>query len=147
MSTFLQAQIIVVAVTIGVVIACVMLHYEALTWLTRVLKRVQLPPRSRILLLIFFILIVHVAEIWIFGGAYYLLTQDASHGALLAAHPVGLLDCVYFSAVCFTTLGLGDVVPVGAIRFLVGTQTLCGFVLIAWSGSFTFVEMQRFWRD
>jgi hypothetical protein len=93
---------------------------------------VHLPPRSRILLLIFFILIVHVAEIWIFGGAYYLLTQDASRGALLAARPVGLLDCVYFYAVCFTTLGLGDVVPLGAIRFLVGTQALCGFVLIAW---------------
>jgi len=27
-----------------------------------------------------------------------------------------------------------------------GSQALCGFVLITWSGAFTFVEMQRFWK-
>ena len=59
---------------------------------------------------------------------------------------MGFLDSVYFSAVCYTTLGLGDIVPSGAIRFLVGTEALTGFVLITWSASFTFVEMQRFWR-
>jgi len=58
-----------------------------------------------------------------------------------------LLDCVYFSAVCFTTLGLGDMFPIGAIRFMTGAEALCGLVLITWSGSFTFVEMQRFWKQ
>jgi Ion channel len=140
-------QAIVVLATMSVVIACVGLHYEALSGLSRILKRILIRPRARILLLIFCILVVHVAEIWIFGGAYYLLMENPARGTLLAAHGVGLLDCVYFSAVCFTTLGLGDVVPTGAIRFLVGTQALCGFVLITWSGSFTFVEMQRFWKD
>ena len=141
------AYLSVMAATTAVVVACVVLHYEALTWLTKYLKRVHLPPRSRILVLIFSILLVHIVEIWVFGGAYLGLIQDARHGALVAAHPVGLFDSVYFSAVCFTTLGLGDVVPVGAIRFMAGTQALCGFVLITWSGSFTFVEMQRFWKE
>jgi hypothetical protein len=59
---------------------------------------------------------------------------------------MGFLDSIYFSAVCYTTLGLGDIIPAGAIRFLVGTETLTGFVLITWSASFTFVEMERFWR-
>jgi hypothetical protein len=49
--------------------------------------------------------------------------------------------------VCFTTLGLGDLVPVGAVRFMTGTEALTGFVLIAWSASFTFVEMERFWKQ
>ncbi|RZA02340.1 MAG: two pore domain potassium channel family protein, partial [Moraxellaceae bacterium] len=48
---------------------------------------------------------------------------------------------------CFTTLGLGDITPVGAIRFLAGTEALTGFVLVTWSASFTFVEMQRFWKS
>ena len=138
---------VVVLTTFVVVIGCVGLHYEALWWLTRRLRLIRIAPRPRILLLIFFILAIHVVEIWIFGGAYYYLTEDRLRGELLSAHDVGLLDCVYFSAVCFTTLGLGDVVPVGAIRFMVGTQALCGFVLTTWSGSFTFVEMQRFWKD
>jgi Ion channel len=60
---------------------------------------------------------------------------------------MGVGDYVNFSAVCFTTLGLGDIAPVGAICFMTGTEALCGFVLITWSGSFTFVEMQRFWKD
>ena len=59
---------------------------------------------------------------------------------------MGLLDCVYFSAVCYTTLGLSDIAPIGAIRFLVGTETLAGFLIITWSASFTFVEMERYWR-
>jgi hypothetical protein len=139
-------HIVVAIVTLVVVVVCVLLHYEALSWLTRTLKRVPGPSRSRILLLIFCILALHVAEIWVFGAAYYFLIDDPARGSLLAGG-VGFLDCVYFSAVCFTTLGLGDIVPVGPIRFMVGMQALCGFVLIAWSGSFTFVEMQRFWRD
>jgi hypothetical protein len=48
--------------------------------------------------------------------------------------------------VCYTTLGLGDVVPTGAVRFLAGVEALSGFVLITWSASFTFLEMERFWR-
>jgi hypothetical protein len=137
----------VIVLTGAVVVACVVLHYEALSWLTRLIKRIHLPPRSRILMLIFSIMFVHVIEIWIFALAYLGLLQDPRHGVLVAAHPIGLFDSVYFSAVCFTTLGLGDVVPVGAIRFMTGSQSLCGFVLIAWSGSFTFVEMQRFWKE
>ena len=59
----------------------------------------------------------------------------------------GLLDYVYFSAIIFTTVGLGDLVPSGSIRFMVGTQALTGFILISWSAAFTYLEMQRFWKN
>jgi hypothetical protein len=136
----------VVFVTVLALILCVVVHYEALSFLTTRLRHIQLRPRPRILVLIFAILGTHVLEIWIFGGAYYWLTMTVGHGALLANHAMGLLDSVYFSAVSFTTLGLGDIVPSGAIRFLVGTEALTGFVLITWSASFTFMEMEKFWR-
>jgi hypothetical protein len=136
----------VTLVTTASVVTCVVSHYEALTCLTGWLKRRGGVPRQRILLLIFAILAVHVVEIWIFGGAYFWMIDDPQRGSLVAAYPIHLLDCIYFSAVCFTTLGLGDIVPTGAIRFITGTEAVCGFVLIAWSGSFTFVEMQRFWK-
>lgn len=137
----------VVIVTVLVVVLCVVLHYEALSRLTGLLKRIRMPARPRILLLIFSILLTHVVEIWIFGGAYFYLVSTDGHGSLLANHPIGLFDSVYYSAVCFTTLGLGDLVPVGAVRFMSGTEALTGFVLIAWSASFTFVEMERFWKQ
>ena len=37
-------------------------------------------------------------------------------------------------------------IPLGAIRFLAGTESLTGFLLITWSASFTCLEMQRFWK-
>ena len=58
-----------------------------------------------------------------------------------------MLDAVYMSAVTFTTVGFGDLAPVGPIRFLAGTLALTGFVLITWSASFTYLEMTRDWRE
>ncbi len=143
----LQSRSVVVLLTVIIVIVCVVLHYEALSWLTNQLKKVDLQPRQHILVLIFAILLFHVAEIWIFGAGYFLLISNEGHGTLLASHAIGFLDCIYYSAVCFTTLGLGDLVPTGAVRFVTGTEALTGFVLLTWSASFTFVEMQRFWRN
>ncbi len=136
----------VVGVTTLIVVLCVVLHYEALSLYSRLLRSLHLAQRLRILVLIFAILAIHVVEIWIFGFGYWGLSSTPGHGALIASHPVGLLDHVYFSAVSYTTLGLGDIAPVGAIRFLTGTEALTGFVLVTWSASFTFVEMQRLWR-
>ena len=142
----LQSRSVVVLLTVIAVVVCVIVHYEALSALTNWLKKVQLRPRPRILALIFAILFTHVVEIWIFGLTYFMLVSGEGYGTLHAIYPVGWLDCIYYSAVCFTTLGLGDIIPLGAIRFLTGTEALTGFVLLTWSASFTFVEMQRFWK-
>ncbi|HEX2585351.1 MAG TPA: hypothetical protein VHL14_09465, partial [Steroidobacteraceae bacterium] len=104
----LQSRSVVVLLSIFAVIVCVVVHYEVLSTLTTWLKRVELRPRSRILVLIFAILFTHVVEIWIFGLTFFALISGEGHGALVAAYPIGLLDSIYFSAVCFTTLGLGD---------------------------------------
>jgi hypothetical protein len=43
---------------------------------------------------------------------------------------------------------MGEIVPVGPIRFLTGMEAVGGLLLITWSASFTFIEMQRYWgRD
>jgi hypothetical protein len=59
----------------------------------------------------------------------------------------GILDCVYLSFVTFTTVGYGDVVARGELRYLGGIESLTGIILITWSASFLFVEMQRNWAD
>jgi Ion channel len=59
---------------------------------------------------------------------------------------LSLLDAVYMASVTYTTVGFGDLAPVGAVRFLAGTIALTGFVLIGWSASFTYLEMSRDWR-
>ena len=59
---------------------------------------------------------------------------------------MGILDCVYYSASVFTTLGFGDIVPLGPIRFMTGTEALSGLTFITWSASFTFLEMLKTWN-
>ena len=36
--------------------------------------------------------------------------------------------------------------PTRPVRFLTGTESVSGFILITWSASFLFLEMQEFWR-
>jgi hypothetical protein len=72
--------------------------------------------------------------------------QLPGSGAIAGAHPAGLLDAVYLSATTFSTLGFGDLAPVGPVRFITGTEAVSGFILITWSASFLFLEMQQHWR-
>ena len=137
---------LVVLASFAVVSLCVVLHYEVLSACNRYLAKLSHQRRRRVLLLMFIILSTHVAEIWLFGAGYMLLAQNGSLGALTGLPTTGLPDFVYFSAVTYATVGFGDVVPVGAIRFLAGTESLTGFVMITWSASYTFLEMQRDWR-
>lgn len=135
--------------TLAIVLSClcVLLHYEVLSWLQRLLMHLSGPRRQRVLLLIFVILLLHSVEILLFAFGYSLLLGDPQFGSLQGVVSTSLVDLGYFSAVVFTTLGLGDILPHGPIRILVGPQALVGFVLITWSASFTFIEMQRYWND
>jgi hypothetical protein len=140
-------SIAVVLVTVCAVVGSVLLHYESFELLSRRLGRMHLPlRRSRILLLMLALILLHVVEIWLFGLSYYLLAGGDDFGSSVS-NAEGLLDLVYYSATVYTTLGLGDLVPRGAIRFLTGTEAITGFLLISWSASFTFLEMQRFWKQ
>jgi hypothetical protein len=142
------AELVTVLVTVLLVVGVVLLHYEGLSLIGRVLKARGLHHRIKILAMVFALLALHVVEIWIFSAGYGGLLRDPAYGGVVAAGRVGLLDLVYFSAITYTTVGYGDFVPTGAIRFLCGMEALTGFVLITWSAAFTFLEMQRYWgRD
>jgi hypothetical protein len=136
---------IVVVSAIAIVGLCVVLHYEVLSLCNRYLPVLSHRRRPRVLLLICFVLVAHIAEIWLFGAGYYWLAGSGELGSLAGLPTTELPDYVYFSAITYTTVGFGDVVPVGAIRFLAGVEALTGFVMITWSASYTFLEMQRDW--
>lgn len=143
-----DANVLVVAVTALSVGIAVLVHYEGLSLLSRGLsRRHESHRRRKVLYGIFGVLALHVTEIWIFGTAIWGLLHLEHTGSIAGAHPLGLFDAVYMSAVTFTTVGFGDLAPVGPIRFLAGTLALTGFVLITWSASFTYLEMTRDWRD
>ncbi len=139
-------NLLVVAITAITVSFAVLIHYEGLVQISQRLSQMKTQRRRKVLYGIFAVLILHVAEIWLFGSALWGLLELAGAGHLAGASHVSLLDAIYLSAATYTTVGFGDLAPVGAVRFLVGTEALTGFVLITWSASFTYLEMEHFWR-
>lgn len=137
----------VVLLTLAAVMAAVGLHYEGLSWLARRLAQGKGPHRRRVLRAVIGLMALHVAEIWIFGGAYLLALTMPGAGSISGAPAAGILDAVYLSAMSFSTVGFGDVAPQGPIRFIAGTEAVLGLFLIAWSATFTFLEMEQNWND
>ena len=130
-------------VIIGVVIG---LHYEVLRSCIRFLPAVTHKRRQRVLVLIFVILMTHGVEIWLFAFGYFVLLKFEIFGGVDGSVQMAtLLDHAYYSGMVYTTVGFGDIVPTGPIRFMTGMEALTGLVMITWSASFTFLEMQRDW--
>ncbi len=139
------ANTVVALATLLAVVSVVFLHYEGLYWLARRHQTGRHARRRRVLVDILAIVGLHVTEIWIFGVTIWLLLMVPGAGGMVGAADHPLFDAVYLSAVTYTTVGFGDVMPVGPLRFLSGTEALLGLVLITWSASFTYLEMERHW--
>ncbi len=144
------AQYGVAGIAAVLVIVCVLLHYEVLRALSAWLDRLRQLHRTRVLVLILGLLMTHILEIWIYAIGYGILDEVEGFGRIANGSSPALqndwLDYIYFSFVTFTTVGYGDLVPVGPIRFIAATEALSGWILLGWSASFTFLKMQRFWR-
>lgn len=140
-------NLIVVLLTALSVAMTVGLHYEGLNWLARRLTRHERKRRRRVLHAVIGALMLHIAEIWVFGVAYWMCLALPGSGGVLGAPENSLLDTVYLSAMTFSTVGFGDVAPHGAVRFIAGTEAVLGLFLIAWSATFTYYEMAQNWRD
>lgn len=141
------ANLLVIVATLGAVVAVISIHYEGLVLLSRWIGRtVERPTRRRVLHAMFGVLGLHMVEIWVFGLVLWALVQWPPCGRVVGDDPLLLVDAIYFSAMTFTTVGFGDLAPVGPIRLLSGTEAITGFVLIGWTVSFTYLEMERFWR-
>ncbi len=136
-----------VLVTVCTVAICFLLHLAILDRLARMIDR-SVPVRRPMLVVIFTLFAAHLLEVLIYGLALWLLDWRG-HGMLSGAVVSGggsLLDHLYFSITCYTTLGIGDIIPEGEIRLLAGIEALNGLVLIAWSASFTYLVMERLLR-
>jgi len=141
------ANATVVAVTFVTVIAVALTHYEGLVWINTRLAKARRAKRRVVLYGVLSLIALHIIEIWMFGMAYHFLLIWPATGHISGAMSASIFDHVYFSAAVFTTVGFGDLSPTGPIRFVAGTEALTGFVLIGWSASFTYLEMEHLWKS
>ena len=137
-------SLIATGISVLIVALCITVHYEVMNLMAKVVHR---PERHRWILMIMMygLLLANVTEIWIFGFGYVIAQEWLELGDITGTK--ALLDYMYYSAMVYTTVGFGDQVPSGPIRMLTSTEALAGLALITWSASFTFLQMQRLWRD
>lgn len=132
----------------SLLVACaILIHYEALNFLSAQIPKLAVKHRLRVLFGLLGAFFAHIVEIWMFAFGYYLKIHSGMFGTLKGDFDNSLMDCSYFSFTTYTSIGFGDIEPVGDIRFLAGLEALTGLVLIGWTSSFMFLEMQKLWKD
>jgi|GEM_PF-275258 len=90
-------------------------------------------------------LVAHSIEVALFALAYKLSIAPGL-GTLKGSLEGSIADRLYFSQAAFTILGFGDIVPTGPLWLLAGIEALTGFMLIAWTASYLYLEMTQLWR-
>lgn len=140
---------VVLAISATATLACVGIHYETIRLMVKFLHR-ESTRRSRpvLILTVLILLVVHLLEAAIFALAYRLvfLIHPDEPSMLQGPYDGSFGDTLYFSLSVYTTVGFGDIAPLGPVRLLVGIEALAGLVLITWSASFTFLIMQRIFK-
>ncbi len=134
--------------TLGIVVLSVSVHYESLRILSRLLhvERRWYSHRIRASLVVLGCLLVHMLEVIFFGLGFQWLEFLNKGTDLQGATSEGFTN-IYYSVVVYTSIGFGDVVPVTpAMRILTAAEGLTGAILIAWTASFMFFHMKRFWE-
>ena len=139
-------MLIVVLTCLAVMAITTVIHYEVLRTLNDTLPGLNIPNRPKLLVVIFATSVAHLVEMVVWGLALFVLVQYTDVGRLNGDVPITLLNSVYFSAETYTSLGFGDVRPDGHLRLMVGLEALNGLLLIAWSASYTYLSMERFWN-
>ncbi len=138
-------MLLVVLACCLLVVATTILHYEVLRSLNSRLPTLRVPGRAKLVVVILAAFVAHAAEMALYGVALYSLVAWLGTGSLTGAAGFSLASCLYFSAETYTSLGFGDLTPVGPVRLLAGVEALNGLLLIGWSASFTYISMERFW--
>ncbi|MFO1391267.1 MAG: potassium channel family protein [Agitococcus sp.] len=140
-------SLILLLVTLSIVLIVVLIHYETLRLLSTYLPKLSIQPRLRILIVIYGTFCAHLLEIALFGVGYYLFGHCLNLGTLHGIKHISFLDYMYFSIITYTSLGFGDIYPIGYIRLLTGIEGLIGLLMIGWTASFTYLMMEKLWLD
>ena len=133
-------------INITVILVAVVIHYEVLYRLSITMPKLPIRYRYRVIVGVIGAFIAHSVEIWLFAFAYLFLIGMGRFGGIHGIGDPTLLDCVYFSFVNYTTLGYGDITPHGLVRFTAGLEALTGLLLIAWTASFMYYEIRKYWE-
>jgi hypothetical protein len=133
--------------TTVLVLVCILVHYETLRVTSDyLLPALNMPARPKVVVFMAMAFLAHTVEVWIFGVAYYVLGNRMGLGSVAGIESDDFPQLLYFSTETYTSLGFGDVYPLGGFQLIAGVEALIGLLMIGWSASFTFIEMRQLWE-
>jgi Ion channel len=135
-----------IVAALSLVVLSTLIHYEVLRSLSTYVVRLPVQPRAKLVAVIFGTFAGHMLEIVLYAVSYYSLRDPLDLGNFGGHFVDRFSTYLYFSTETYTSIGLGDIYPLGPLRMITGIEALNGLLLIGWSASFTYVAMQRFWR-
>jgi hypothetical protein len=92
------------------------------------------------------VFVAHFLEIALFAAAIVALAGTGGGQTPGGVLDLGHFDALYYSAGFYTTTG-GPPLPSVPLRLLTVVETLTGVILIAWTASFLFMVMRKYWGE
>lgn len=132
-------------ISVLILVGSAILHYQAMMLTRGALSGSGLHRHAGALLGMIAVLLAQLLSVLIYAVAYLALEQIGM-GSLDGELEGGFIDYFYFSLMSYTTLGVGDVYPVGGFRVISGIEALNGFALIGWTASFAYTLMKNGWK-
>lgn len=132
------------AVALVLVLLSAAIFYEILAHIWVNLPRLEGKPRLQIVATILATFAGHTIAVWLFGSVYFVLDRCFHFGTLAGNISHDFMEYIYFSAVSYSSLGLGDVYPTEGLQLLVGVEAIIGLMLIGWSVTFTYLVTEKY---
>lgn len=131
-------------VSLGLILFCTAMFYEILAHVWLLLARLEARPRLQILVTVLSAFAGHTIAVWAFGLTAYVMSDHLGFGEIAGTVGHGVMDYVYFSAVTYSSLGLGDVYPTGGLRLVTAVEAITGLLLIGWTVTFTYLVTEKY---
>ena len=146
MPTFVMELGSGLAAAFSLLAASIVLHYKTMIWTRSWLSQSGTRRRSGALLGMATMIGAQLVSVLLYAIAYLVLGEAGGVGSLEGEIQGGFMDPLYFSLMSYTTLGVGDIYPLGGFRIISGIEALNGFALIGWTASFAY-SLLRDGRD
>ena len=121
------------------------IFYEIIAIALKIITKYHLRMRSLMFLLVAMIFFAHTTIIWLYAFVYWGMVHWLEFKPLSGMVYDDFWGYIYFSATTYSSLGIGDIVPHGVIRFVTAVEVLNGLILIGWSVSVTYFSVQKLW--
>lgn len=131
-----------IMIAFGALLTAGSLHFLILGKSHRYLTQRKLPDLLGFLLMLVAATIGQIIAAGIFAAAFW-FSSEAKLGGFQMTEQGGWMEIYYFSLVNLTTLGLGDIIPLGHLKLLAAIEAMTGFLLISCSASHIFMMMQK----